>query len=73
MPAPHPTPTLEQRRRLDALFELAAQREQDDAAYRAAVVDCVGAGLTPTQIQRYAGVHTKSVRRIVDRHGGTQG
>lgn len=71
MPAPHPTPTLEQRRRLDALFELAV-RERNGAAYWAAVVDCVSAGLTATQIQRYAGVDAKTVRRIVARHGGSQ-
>ncbi len=50
------------------LYNIVADREVLERTYRSTIVACLNAGLTPSQIEKFAGVNRETVRRTATRH-----
>ncbi|GAA1463312.1 hypothetical protein [Williamsia maris] len=67
-PEPTPRPTVRQQEHIDTLYNIVADREALERTYRNTIVACLNAGLTPSQIEKFAGVNRETVRRNATRH-----
>ncbi len=70
-PSSTPRPTTHQREHIDALHTICTERERLEHTYRDTIIACLDTGLTPAQIEKFAGVNKETVKRTAARHTTT--